>query len=143
LSVRTRKTIAYQWPTTRRRSLSALGCAVLATGVALAVAGASRADSTPIGPLPAGPVSTTTTGPSQLVAVALPHASKKSELVWRIARPYNSRVVRQISETDLDANVVLVFKIVGRGTTSLVFGLTRGDTSSKAVKSATHRIVSR
>ena len=63
--------------------------------------------------------------------------------MWRIARTYDSTVLRQVSETNLSAAVVLVFKVVGRGTTSLVFGLTRGDASSKAVKSATHRILSR
>jgi hypothetical protein len=41
------------------------------------------------------------------------------------------------------ASVVLVFKVVGRGKTLLAFGLTRGDTSSKAVRSARHKIVSR
>jgi hypothetical protein len=112
-------------------------------GVALAVAVAARADSTPIKRLPAGPVSTITTAPNQLVAVALPHASKKSGLSWRIARRYDASVVRQVSEADVGTSVVLVFKVVGRGKTSLVFGLTRGDTASKAVKSATHRIVSR
>lgn len=120
---------------------------VLAAGliavVVLAVAVTARADSTPVGQLPAGAVSMITTAPNQLVAIALPHASKKSGLSWRLARPYNSNVVRQISEADVDASVVLVFKVVGRGKTSLVFGLTRGDTSPKAVKSATHKIVSR
>jgi hypothetical protein len=37
---------------------------------------------------------------------------------------------------------VLVFKVIGRGKTALVFALTRGDTSSKAVKSSTHKILS-
>ena len=143
LSATNRSAIAEQRPRTRTRGLIGLGFLILASGVVLAVTAAGRADSTPIGPLPAGPVSTITTGPNQLVAVALPRASKKSGLVWRIARPYNSTVVRQISEADLDANVVLVFKVIGRGTTSLVFALTRGDTSSKAVKSATHKILSR
>jgi hypothetical protein len=121
------------------RTLLALAAGVFAIA-ALAVA--ARADSTPVGPLPAGPVSTITTAPNQLVAVALPHASKNSGLSWRVARRYDSNVVRQISEADLDANVVLVFKVVGRGKTSLVFALTRGDASSKALKSATHKIVS-
>jgi hypothetical protein len=103
-------------------------------------AGAARADSTPVGPLPAGPVTTTTTKPGQLVAVALPHALAGSGLVWRIARRYDSTVVRQLSEADVGANVVLVFKVVGKGRTSLVFALTRGDGSPKAVKAATHRI---
>ena len=101
---------------------------------------AGYADSTPIGPLPPGPVATTTTKPGLLVAVALPHASKSSGLVWRVARRYNAGVVREISEADVGSSVVIVFKVVGRGNTSLVFALTRGDASSKAVKSATHKI---
>ena len=103
-------------------------------------AGVARADSTPVGPLPAGPVSTITTKKGQLVAVALPHAGAASGLGWRVARSYNSRVVRQLSEADVGSSVVLVYKVVGKGSTSLVFALTRGDTSSKAVKAATYRI---
>ena len=125
------------------RNLIALGFAALATGFALAIATAAHGSSTPIGLLPAGPVSTVTTSPNQFVAVALPHASSKSGLVWRLARRYDSNVVREVSETDVDANVVLVFRVLSRGKTSLIFGLTRGDTASKAVKSATHVIVSR
>ena len=120
-----------------------LALAGLIAVVALALAVTARADSTPVGHLPAGAVSTVTTAPNQLVAVALHQAAKKSGLSWRLARRYDSKVVRQISEADVDASVVLVFKVVGRGKTSLVFGLTRGDTSSKAVRSATHKIVSR
>ena len=126
-----------------RPTLVALGLAIVVTAVALVIAAAAGADSTPVGPLPPGAVSTITTGPNQLVAVALPHASKKSGLVWRLARRYDSGVVRQISEADVDTSVVLVFKVLSRGKTSLVFALTRGDTSSKAVKSATHKILSR
>jgi hypothetical protein len=36
--------------------------------------------------------------------------------------------------------LVLVFKVVGRGDTALVFALTRGGASPKAIKSATHKI---
>ena len=114
--------------------------AIATATLALLCASAGRADSTPVGPLPAGPVAATTTKPGQLVAVALPHASRSSGLVWRIARRFNSGVVQQVGEADVGANVVLVFKVVGRGDTSLVFALTRGDTSAKAVKSATHKI---
>jgi hypothetical protein len=126
-----------------RRNLSALVLPMLVAGAALAIAAAALADSTPVGPLPPGPVSTITTSRNQLVAVALPHAPKSSGLVWRLARRYDSRVVRQISEADVGATVVVVFKVVGRGKTSLVFALTRSDTSPKAVKAATHKIVSR
>ena len=117
------------------RSMIAL---VFAIGAVLASAAGARADSTPVGPLPRGPVATITTAPNQLVAVALPHA--KSGLVWRLARRFDSRVVHQISEADVGANVVVVFKVVGRGNTSLVFALTRGDTSAKAVKAVTHKV---
>jgi len=110
---------------------------------ALAVAAAAHADSTPVGPLPPGPVSTITTAPKQLVAVALPRASAKSGLVWRLARRYNSRVVQQVSEGDVGANVVVIFRVVGRGQTSLVFAQTRGDTGAKAFKAVTENVRSR
>ena len=125
--------------TIRRRSL-VLMTAGVAAALMLVSAGPGRADSTPVGPLPAGPISTTTTKPGLLVAVALPRARQSSGLVWRLARRYNTGVVRQVSEADVGASVVVVFKVVGKGDTSLVFALTRGDTSAKAVKSATHRV---
>jgi hypothetical protein len=120
-----------------------LGLAIVVTGVALVIAATAGADSTPVGPLPPGSVATITTGPNQLVAIALPRAAKKSGLVWRLARRYDSTVVRQISEADVDANVVVVFKVLSRGKATVIFALTRGDSSPKAVRSATHRIVSR
>jgi hypothetical protein len=122
------------------RSLIAIGLASFMTGLALAIVAAAQAGSTPVGPLPAGPVSTITTTPNQLVAVALPHPPRRSGLVWRLARRYDSHIVRQVSEADVGANVVVVFKVVGGGNTSLVFALTRGDASSRAVTSATYRI---
>jgi hypothetical protein len=117
-----------------------LALAIAGLAAAMLVSPSARADSTPVGPLPPGPITTTTTKPGLLVAVALPHASSASGLVWRIARRYNSSVVTQVSEADVGTNVVLVFKVVGRGQTSIVFAQTRGDTSSKAAKSATYKI---
>jgi hypothetical protein len=122
------------------RALIVLGLITLVTGLAFAIVAVAHADSTPFGPLPAGPVSTTTTSPGQLVAVAMPKARQGTGLVWRLARPYNSRVVRQVSEGDLGRDIVLVFKVVGRGSTELVFALTRGDTSPVAVKAITNKI---
>jgi hypothetical protein len=123
------------------RAALALAIAGLAAAAVLATPRA-RADSTPVGPLPPGPITTTTTKPGLLVAVALPHASSASGLVWRIARSYDARVVKQVSEADVSSNVVLVFKVVGRGQTSIVFAQTRGDASSKAVESATYKVLS-
>lgn len=104
---------------------------------------AANATVTPVGPLPAGPVSSTTTKAGQLVAVALPRLRRKAGYVWRLARRYDATVVKQVSEANVGSNVVLLFKVVGRGDTALVFGLTRGDTSAKAVRSYTHKIHAR
>jgi hypothetical protein len=84
-------------------------------------------------------------GTGQLRQVRLAAAATPSRPPDRRSRPATApaRVVRQISETDVDTNVVLVFKVIGHGKTSLVFALTRGDTSSKAVKAVTHKILSR
>jgi hypothetical protein len=107
----------------------------LATAVvALAVASAASADSTPIGPLPKHPVSTVSTHRGLLVSVALPHQAASTGLVWRLARPLDSAVLRQVSEGDVGKTVVIVFRVVGKGNASLVFALTRGDSSSKAVR---------
>ena len=60
--------------------------------------------------------------------------------MWRLARKVNANVARQVSEADVGSNVVVVFKVVGRGKTSIVFALTRGESSSKALLSQTTRI---
>jgi hypothetical protein len=125
------------------RSSIAIGLAGLVTGIVLAVAASAHADSRPVGPLPPGPVSMIRTAPDQLVAVAMARARARSGLVWRLARRYNSHIVRQISEANVGRSVVLVYRVVGRGDTSLIFALTRGDTSAKAVKAVTHKIRSR
>lgn len=102
---------------------------LLPAAAALAAAGALAAGAagsgTPVGPLPAGPASTVHTTVSQLVSVALPHRSGGRS--WRIARAYDAKVVTQVTEGDVGRVVVLVFRAVGRGTTTLRFALTRGE----------------
>jgi hypothetical protein len=49
--------------------------------------------------------------------------------VWRIARPVNAKVVREVSEADVGNSVVIVFKAVGSGNANVFFGLTRGETA--------------
>jgi hypothetical protein len=39
----------------------------------------------------------------------------------------NAQVLSQVSEADVGNNVVLVFKATGPGTTTVSFGLTRGE----------------
>ena len=75
-----------------------------------------------------------------LVAVAVPRQKPSTGLVWRIARPVSTRVVRQVSEADVGTNVVLVFRTVGAGNASIVLALTRGESSGKAVRAVTYRI---
>jgi len=107
----------------------------LAVAAAVAAsATAACASAPPVGPLPAGPTSTIATTAGELVAVALPHRSGGRS--WRIARAFNSSVVREVSEADVGANVVIVFKATGAGTATLRFALTRGETA-KALESRT------
>jgi hypothetical protein len=101
------------------------------------LAGVSRADAPPVGPLPKGPASTIQTQKGELVAFALPVRSKGR--VWRIARTFDPGVVRQVSEADVGDSVVLVFKAVGKGTTTVSFGLTRGETA-KAFESRRYTV---
>ncbi len=108
--------------------------------VALAICGQAFADSTPIGPLPAGPVTAVSTNRGSLVAVAVPRQKPSTGLVWRVARPVNGRVVRQVSEADVGPSVVLVFRAVGAGNASIVLALTRGESSGKAVRAVTYRV---
>jgi hypothetical protein len=117
------------------RSYLSLAAAVTA---AAATATAGLADSTPVGPLPPGAVTTIHTPKGQLVAFALPHRS--AGRVWRVARKFDSRVVEQVSEADVGNSVVLVFRTAGAGTTTVHFGLTRGETA-KAFESRHFTVV--
>jgi hypothetical protein len=116
---------------------------LVAAALMLFVASAARAESTPVGPLPDGPVSTVNTQSGSLVAVALPRQKPSTGLVWRIARTVDSKVVRQADEVESASSVVVVFRVVGRGTASIVFALTRGESSPKALKAHTTKVVSR
>jgi hypothetical protein len=117
---------------TGKRSRTSTLVLALVTLAAAAVAAVASADSTPIGPLPAGPTSTIATRKGELVSIALPVRS--GGRVWRIARTVSPRVLRQVGEADVGDAVVLVFKAVGRGHATVVLGLTKGETA-KALES--------
>jgi hypothetical protein len=95
--------------------------------VAIGAATAARASSPPIGPLPPGTRATVSTKAGELVAIALPH--RPGGRVWRIARPFDGSVLREVSEADVGSNVVIVFKAVRPGTLTLSYALTRGETT--------------
>ena len=112
--------------------------AVAAAAVGAAAATSASADSTPIGSLPKGPTTSIETARGSLVAIALPRQNASTGLVWRVARRVDARVLKQVSEADVGSSVVLVFRATGRGKAAIRFGLTRGESSGKALRSATY-----
>jgi len=116
-----------------RRLLTTL--AFLAACSTMGLVESAHADSTPVGPLPAGPVQTIKVKKGQLVALALPRPSRSSGLVWRVARAYDAEVVQQTEEADVgDSSIVVVFKATGTGRTTVYFAQTRGDAGTQALK---------
>lgn len=124
--------------TLRRRTVAAAIVAGLTLALCLAV-GPAAADAPPVGPLPDGSVTKVVTARGSLVAVAVPRQRESTGLVWRVARQFDARVVRQVSEAEAGSAIVLVFKAVGAGRTSIVLALTRGETP-KAVRAARYQI---
>jgi hypothetical protein len=98
---------------------------VAGAAIAAAYASTGTASAPPVGSLPAGPQTQIQTTRGQLLAFALPH--RAGGRVWRIARALDGTVLRQVSEADVGSNVVLVFTTTGVGTTTVSFGLTRGE----------------
>jgi len=108
---------------------------IVTLGVASTVA---LADSTPIGSLPAGPVASIDVQHGELVALALPQ--RNAGRVWRVARPFDASVLRQVTEAEVGASVVLVFRSRRAGQTTVSLALTKGDTSGKALESRRFRV---
>lgn len=109
------------------RTTTAWLLAVAAAGAIVAAAVAGSSSAPPVGPLPPGPTTSIKTQKGELVAVALP--TRASGRVWRIARAFNGAVIREISEANVGSSVVLVFRAQGVGSTTIRFGLTRGETA--------------
>ncbi|MEI8104890.1 MAG: hypothetical protein WCH31_03480 [Actinomycetes bacterium] len=107
-----------------------------ATGV---LASAATASAPPVGPLPAGPVVVMRVPKGNLFSVALASRSTSTGLVWRGAHPVNNKVAVPLWEADVGQSVVLVYRAVGLGTTTIVYGLTRGETY-KAYAAVRYRV---
>jgi hypothetical protein len=101
--------------------------ALIGIAAAIVLVAPAWAAAPPVGPLPAGPTTQITTQRGQLVAVALP--AQPSGRVWRLKGSIDTRVVREVSEADVGKDVVIVFRTIGRGATTLSYGSTRGETS--------------
>jgi hypothetical protein len=126
--------------TTVRRLLASATAALVLAAAAVSTA---AADSTPVGRLPKVPATTLGTTKGSLFSIAVPSQLPPTGLVWRIARPLNARVVRQVGEGELAGATVLVFRVVGKGKATVVLALTKGDTSSKAVAAVRYSITAR
>ncbi len=101
---------------------------LLAAAVAAcALSGAAIASAPPVGPLPPSKIQRISTARGSLVSVAVP--KRPGGYVWRIARTYNGHVLREVTEGDVGSTVVIVFRAVGRGTTTVVLAETRGETA--------------
>jgi hypothetical protein len=116
---------------------------LLIVAIPLTLTAEAGGDSTPVGPLPAGPVTTILTSRGSLVALAVPRQRPASGLVWRIARPVNPTVVKQVSEADVGSSVVLVFRAVRAGSAAIVLALTRGESSGSALRAARYLVRAR
>ncbi len=115
--------------------------ALLTACSTMGLVASANADSTPVGPLPQGPIQTIAVKKGQLVALALPRPSRGSGLVWRVARSYDAKVVQQTEEADVgSSSIVVVLEATGTGRTTVYFAQTRGDTGTQALKALRFKI---
>jgi hypothetical protein len=114
--------------------LPVLLCVTLAAALGASGAGAS---SEPVGKLPPGPTRSIQLKAGANVTVTLPKPTVAGR-VWRVARAYDSGVVRELREGDSNGGVWVTFRGVAAGATKVVFAQTRGETA-RAYASRTFR----
>lgn len=102
--------------------------AAIAAAVVLSAVPAAVASSTPVGPLPKGPVVLLTVKPKEQFTIVVKKRPAKTGLVWRIARAFNPKVVKQVGEGETATTVWLRFRGAGKGQTKIVLAVTKGET---------------
>ena len=110
-----------------------LGTALAAALLALS----ARATAPPIGPLPKGPVTSIQVEHGQLFALVLPKPG--NGYAWRGAKNTNVKVAKPLDEGELNGNIVLVYKALKAGKTTIAYGLTKDETET-AYKSQTFQV---
>ena len=105
----------------RRSLLIAVAVAAISAAAALASAG-------PVGPLPNGPTASVYFAVGESYTARLPQP-KVVGRVWRIARAFNGKVVSESREGETKQQVWVTFRAVGKGSTKVVFAMTRGETA--------------
>jgi hypothetical protein len=93
----------------------------------------------PVGPLPKYPTTVLQAHHGKLLTIDLP--KRGHGLVWRIARPYNPLVLAEAADGFTQTTVWFLFD-TGRGATTVVFALTRGETAH-AYEARAYRVVVR
>jgi hypothetical protein len=112
--------------------------AALAALAVAAAAAPARATAPPVGPLPSGPTTTIRVRHGLLFAIALPH--RASGLAWRGARRSDATIARPLDEAELNGNVVFTYRAGRRGSTTVVYALTRDETA-KALEARFFKVV--
>jgi hypothetical protein len=107
--------------------------------VAAISAAAALASAGPVGPLPNGPTTVVHVAVGKTYTARLPQP-KVAGRVWRIARPFDGKIVSETREAETKQQVLITFRAVGKGTTSVVFAMTLGE-RSHAYAAHTYRFV--
>jgi hypothetical protein len=94
--------------------------------LSILLAGFVIATAPPVGPLPKGVVTTIRVRHGELFALVVPRP--RPGLTWRGARQSDATVARPLDEAEVNGNVVFVYRAGHRGTTTVVYALTRGET---------------
>ena len=104
-----------------RTLLTAVAVAAVSAATALASAG-------PVGPLPNGPTTAVHLAVGKTYTARLPKPTVAGR-VWRIARAFNGKVVSETKEGETGKQVWVTFRATGKGSTRVVFAVTRGETA--------------
>jgi hypothetical protein len=121
----------------QKRSIAVPAAAVT---VACALAATALSTAPPVGPLPAGAVRTVKPKAGKTFTVTLPKPGVAGR-TWRVARAFDSGVVREVREgTRHDGSVWVTYRAVAPGTTRVVYALTLGE-RARAYASRTFRVV--
>jgi hypothetical protein len=111
-----------------------------ASAVAAAICAAPGvASAPPVGHLPNGPTTTVRLKVGKSYTARLPKA-KVAGRVWRIARPFTARIIRETGEGETKNEIWIRFRAAGKGTTLVVFAMTLGE-RSHAYAAHTYRFV--
>ena len=73
-----------------------------------------------------------------LFGIALP--KRAAGLAWRGARQSDASIARPVDEGELNGNIVFTYRAGHRGTTTVVYALTKGETA-KAFEARYFRVV--